>query len=36
MIENNDSGIVSVKQELQSLGLGHVWAEVNLYFRISY
>ena len=36
MIENNDDGVVSVKQELQSWGLGHVWAEVKLNFRKSY
>ena len=28
MVENDDSWVVNIKQELQSLGLGQMWDEL--------
>ena len=36
MVENNDSWVVNIKQELQTLGLGHMWYELILDVKSDY
>ena len=36
MVENNDSWVVNIKQELQTLGLGHMWYELILDVKSVY